>query len=180
MHAATATDTAPRYDSRSIRLHWVTALLVIVLWSLGETIDWFPRGEPRVVARSLHITFGVLLAAILCWRIWWRAARGARLPAEPGALGKLATAVHFALYAVLAATVVLGIVYTWARGDSIFGWFSLPSFAPGDKELRGQIEELHSLGANVLLILAGVHACAALWHHYIIKDGVLRRMLPAR
>lgn len=180
--AATANaDAALRYDSTSIGLHWITALLAFVLWVLGDTIDWFPRGEPRIVARSLHISLGALLALILAWRIWWRLARGRRLPAaELGPLGALSSAMHFALYAIVVLTVTLGIANAWVRGDSIFGWFSLPSFAPGNRELRGQIEELHSLGANVLLILAGAHALAGLWHHYVRKDGVLRRMLPAR
>jgi cytochrome b561 len=181
MVPASAADLSTRYDSTSMRLHWITALLVIALWCLGETIDWFPRGEPRIAARSLHIVFGALLTMIVCWRIWWRAGPGRRLPAaEMGALRMLASAIHFALYAVLVATLVLGIVNTLVRGDSIFGVFALPSIAPGNRALRGQIEDLHSWCANALVILAGVHAAAALWHHYVRKDGVLLRMLPAR
>jgi cytochrome b561 len=177
--SAAAADVS-RYDSTSIRLHWVTAALVIVLWCLGETIDWFPRGDPRVAARSAHIVLGALLAAITCWRIWWRASRGRRLPAaEMGALRVLATATHLALYALLVATLILGLANTLVRGDSIFGLFALPSLAPGDRALRGQIEDLHSWSATVLLMLAGIHAAAALWHHYIRKDGVLRRMLAS-
>jgi cytochrome b561 len=93
---------------------------------------------------------------------------------------RISTAVHFALYVLLATTVILGVANAWVRGNNIFGLFSLPSFAPGDKALRGQIEDLHSWSANTLVILAGIHALAGLWHHYILKDGVLRRMLPAR
>jgi cytochrome b561 len=171
-----------RYDNTSITLHWITAVLVLLLWCAGETIDWFPRGTPRVTVRSLHILFGVALGAILCWRIWWRTGgAGRRLSAvDSGVLKMLSNGVHVALYFVLVATVILGVANAWVRGDSIFGLFSLPSFAPGNRALRGQIEDLHSWSANALLILAGLHACAGLWHHFIRKDGVLRRMWPAR
>ena len=69
-----------RYDLRSIRLHWLTAALVLLLWCMGETIDWFARGTPRVGARSAHITVGVLLALVRVLRLWWRATEGRRLP----------------------------------------------------------------------------------------------------
>jgi cytochrome b561 len=95
-------------------------------------------------------------------------------------LKRISKGVHYALYLLLATTVILGVANEWVRGDTIFGLFSVPSFAPGDKALRGQIEDLHSWSANTLVILAGIHALAGLWHHFIQKDGVLRRMLPAR
>ena len=169
------------YDRTSMRLHWLSAALVLLLWCLGETIDWFPRGAPRVGARSAHIVAGAVLALILVWRIWWRAARGARLaPAELGRLDALARFVHVLLYFVAVATVVLGLANVWMRGDSIFGVFSVPQLAADNRALRHQVEELHGLFANGLLILAGLHAAAALVHHFVWKDNVLRRMWPQR
>lgn len=170
----------PRYDNLSIRLHWITALLVLLLWCAGQTIDWFPRGAPRITVRGLHILFGVALGLILCWRIGWRATRGAHPPAvEPGVRGTIAQLMHWLLYLTLAATVALGVANTWVRGDNILGLFSVPAFDPGNRNLREQVEDLHSLFANGLLILAGLHAVAALLHHFVQKDGVLRRMWPS-
>ena len=177
--AAAKPDAALRYDNRSIALHWITAALVLLLWCAGETIDWFPRGGARIAVRSLHILIGVVLAAIVAWRIGWRATRASKPPtAELGRLTMLSALVHYALYAILAATLALGIANAWVRGDSIFGLFAIPSLAPGNRALRGLIEDLHSWSANTLLILAAVHACAALWHHYVRRDNVLRRMWP--
>ena|SRR5579863_1887268 len=174
-------ETQLNYDIRSIRLHWITAVLVIVLWCLGQTIDWFPKGNPRTAARSLHICLGVLLGLILCYRLWWRLSAGRRLPAAgSGMIQAFATVVHFALYATLLAVVVLGVANVWMRGDTIFNLFTVPAFDPGNKVLRNQIGDLHALGANILLALAGLHAAAALAHHFIWKDNVLRRMLPGR
>jgi cytochrome b561 len=179
--AEESADTTIRYDTTTVRLHWITAALVIALWCAGETIDGFPRGGARTAVRSLHILFGVLLGVVLCARIGWRARRGSRLLATGNALmRRISGTTHFALYALLIATIVLGVANASIRGDTIFGMFSVPSFAPDNRDLRRQIEDLHSLAANTLVILAGIHALAGLWHHYVLKDGVLRRMFPAR
>jgi cytochrome b561 len=180
--SASVIATAPvRYDPRSIWLHWITAALVVALWCLGETIDWFPKGDARVAARSTHITLGALLAIVLCIRIWWRAGGGRRLPAaDVGILLVMSKGAHYALYVLVTGTVAIGLFYAWVRGDNIFNLFSIPAFDPGNRELRHQVEELHSWSANILLVLAGLHAAAGLAHHFIWKDGVLRRMLPSR
>lgn len=173
--------TPVHYDLRSIRLHWFTALLVILLWCLGETIDWFPRGTARVTVRSLHISLGALLGAVIAYRIWWRSTGGLRLPpAEAGMLQSLVTAVHVLLYVGVVAAVAFGIANVWVRGDSIFGLFTVPKFDPANKPLRETVEELHEVAANAVIVLAAVHAGAALVHHYLWKDQVLRRMLPER
>ena len=168
------------YDRRSIALHWVTAVLVVVLWCLGQTIDWFPK-ELRVFARSTHIAAGVVLAVVLCIRIWWRLGRGQRLPPVGSPwMRALSTNVHYALYVLIAATVLLGLFNTWVRGDNIFDVFRVPAFDPGNKPLRTRVEDLHALFANILLGLAAFHAAAGLVHYAIWKDEVLRRMWPRR
>lgn len=172
--------TVTHYDPRTIRLHWLTAALVLLLWCLGETIDWFARGTPRVGARSVHIAVGVLLALVLVVRLGWRATGGERPPADPGRLGKLSTLMHYALYLAVAATVLAGFANVWVRGDSFFGWFTVPAFDPGNKALKEGVEEVHEVSANLTLILAALHAAAALVHHFVWKDDVLRRMWPAR
>jgi cytochrome b561 len=168
------------YDRRTIALHWTTAILVVALWCLGQTIDWFPR-ELRVAARSTHISLGVALAVVLCVRISWRLRHGRRLP-PVGAplLRSLATSVHGALYLIVSGTVLIGLFYTWVRGDNLFGLFRIPAFDPGNKPLRSFVGELHALFANVLLGLAAFHAAAGLAHHFLCKDDVLRRMWPRR
>jgi len=169
--------SADRYDRTTMWLHWLSAALVLALWCLGETIDWFPRGDSRIYARSAHIVFGAALALILCWRIVWRATRGQRLPsAELGRLHALSTVLHFTLYALLIATVALGLGNAWMRGDNIFNWFTLPAFDPANRDLRHRIGDLHALLANWLLILASLHALAGLWHFFVAKDRVLARM----
>lgn len=173
---------SPHYDRPTITLHWLTAALVLALWLMGQTIDWFPKGTPRVFARSTHISLGVALAIVLVARLSWRlGGRSVHVPpAGLGWLDKLATAMHWLLYALLIATVAVGIANTWVRGDTIFNLFKIPAFDPGNKDLKKTVEGLHELAANTLLAVALFHAAAALLHHYFWKDDVLRRMLPAR
>ncbi|HJV00363.1 MAG TPA: cytochrome b [Burkholderiaceae bacterium] len=171
--------TVQQYDARTIRLHWLTAGLVIALWCLGETIDWFPRGTARVFARSVHISLGALLGGVLLVRIWWRATAGERLPGVGGnATQILAKLVHIALYACMLAAVVLGVANVWVRGDNLFNLYQVAAYDPGNKALRHTVEEYHEFAANLLLVLAGVHAAAGLVHQYVFKDGVLARMMP--
>jgi cytochrome b561 len=171
----------PRYDRASILLHWATAVLVLLLWGVAQVIDLFPKGEPKIAVRSVHIVLGAALAVVLSWRLAWRIGWGRRLPPDrPGLLHQLARFGHLGLYALLAATVMLGLANAWVRGDTITGLFTIPPLAPGDKALKKLVADLHGTCANLILIAAGLHAAAALLHHFVLHDGVLRRMWPAR
>ena len=99
-------------------------------------------------------------------------------PANEGTLQILTKSVHSALYALLTAMVLVGIFLVFVRGDSFFGMFTVPAFDPGNKALRDNVAELHEMIATLIIIVAGLHAVAALIHHYVLRDGVLRRMWP--
>lgn len=174
-----AVEPAARYDGLSILLHWLTAALVVTLWTLGQTIDFFPKGAPKIDARSVHITLGATLAVVLIVRILWRASAGRRLPlANSGWLGIAARVVHYGLYLLVGVTVTLGIFNAWQRGDVLFNVYTIPQLIPGDLVLKRTIEGLHGDFADIVLIIVGLHAAAALAHHYLLRDRVLRRMLP--
>ncbi len=176
-----ANPVASRYDTTTIAFHWITALLVVTQWLGAQIIDWFPKGAPRVDARSVHITCGVLLVVILLARIAWRLTRGRRLPAaEDGILGFIGKATHWVLYGLLAAMLLVGLALTWTRGDSIFNLFTLPPFDPGNKTLPDQVQQVHAIIGWIIVAVAGLHAAAALFHRLVWRDGVLGRMLTGR
>jgi cytochrome b561 len=169
----------PQYDSVTIALHWATTGLVGLLWTIGQTIDFAPSGALRVDYRSLHMLLGVTLIGVFVARVVWRLRRGRRLPGAGGALMELAARLtHWALYLLVPAALALGLANVWVRGDVIFNLFAVTAFDPTNKALRALIGDWHALAANAILIVAGVHAAAALFHHLILRDGVLRRMLP--
>ncbi len=175
-------DVVPaRYDRATLWFHWLTAALVVEQWVGAHLIDDFAKGAPRVAARSVHISFGLLLGLVLAARLLWRATQGRKLPpANQGFLQFVAKGTHWLLYALLVAIVPVGIFLVWAQGDSYFGLFSIPAFDPGNRVLRHNVAEVHGLLANAILIIAGLHTAAALFHHYVWHDGVLRRMMPGR
>ena len=108
----------------------------------------------------------------------WRASGGRRLPpTETGILHLLAEGTHYLLYLLIAVVLALGIANALVRGYSLFGLIDLPQI--GDSALRRPLTGLHGLTSNFLMGLAFVHAAAAIGHHYVLHDGVLRRMLPA-
>lgn len=176
------TQDAKRYDARTMAFHWATLIVIVGQFASAWTIDDFPRGPLRVDARSFHITLGLVITLLVAGRMAWRATGGRRLPLADHnpALNVLAKGTHWVLYGLLVSMVLVGMVLTWVRGDSIFNWFSIPSFAPGNHDLTEQILGVHQVIGWSIIGLAGFHASAALLHYFVFKDGTLQRMLPVR
>jgi cytochrome b561 len=169
------------YDIVTIVLHWLTAGLIAALWLSAQIIDLFGEGAPEVYPRSFHITLGTTLAMVLLFRILWRLAGGRHLAGnDTGLFEQMARITHYLLYIVAGVVVLLGCLTVWMQGDSIWNLFTVPAFDPGNTRLGRQMRGWHGLAANSILILAGLHAAAALFHHYLLRDEVLRRMLPRR
>lgn len=178
---------ATGYGAVARLLHWLAALCVLVAWGLGITLDDLPkRFEPR--ALWVHETVGLALLAIVLVRIAWRLGGNPPPPALPGSLSSpmtrwsqpLSHGVHWLLYGLMIAVPVIGIVLTFARGQSLplFGLAEIASPWPRDRALARTIKGIHELAANITILLATIHVAAALVHHYVLKDDTLRRMLP--
>jgi cytochrome b561 len=172
-----------RYDRLAIALHWLTALLVIALFVSAETWGFLPKGMAlRKGLQSLHISMGITLAAVIGARILWRLARRYTLPSDlPRWQETASSLVHLALYLLLATQIALGFLFRWAQAEPFlfFGLFPIPQVAI-DPDLAHTFGELHNYVAWTIICLAGVHALAALAHYYVLKDKVLRRMMPGR
>ena len=175
-----AGDDRTIYDTVSIVLHWLTAALVLTQFVLAETWEWFARPTHGTMV-VLHMSFGIILSAVIVFRIVWRMLPGHQVaPVVTGWADIASRAVHYLLYAMLVAEAVLGFVLRWAGDESMsfFGLLIAPPFAPFSKTAQHLIEELHELNGWAIIILAAGHAAAALYHHYVLRDPVLSRMLP--
>jgi cytochrome b561 len=172
-----------RYGALPQALHWLTAVCAIVAWLLGQFIDAFPKGPPRAWALWTHITLGECVMLFLIVRLLWRIADPPP-PLERTRFGRAlkvaAKLSHYTLYALLLAVPCLGLVVQLKRGNPlpVFAAFSFASPWPADRATAHSLLEIHELLANALLILAGIHAAAALVHHYVWRDRTLVRMLP--
>lgn len=175
-----AGDDGTTYDQVSIWLHWATAALVIANFALAKTWGWF--GKPaKELMEDTHMSFGVLLTATIVARLAWRFVPGHQLAAIEAGWQRLASkAVHVLLYALLVAEAGLGFAFRWGAGRPMefFGLGIPPLTGAIDKPLRHDLREIHDKIGCVIIALAAIHAFAALYHHYVVKDRVLQRMLP--
>jgi cytochrome b561 len=123
----------------------------------------------------------VLLAAVIVARIVWRLIPGHQVSSmEIGWVRIASKAVHYVLYALLAAEAALGFAFRWGAGKpmAFFGLGIGPLIARMPRESTHQLREIHNWIGWAIVVIAFAHALAALYHHYALKDRVLLRMLP--
>ena len=174
-----AGDDKGNYDNVAITLHWLTALLVIVQFVLAVTWDYFPH-DTRENLQSVHVSFGVLLTAVVVARILWRLGHH-RSAIVSGWVKTASTFVHYLLYVLLVAQAGLGFAWRWAQGHGVgfFGLFAIPGpYGQLARPTRHLLSEFHEKIGWAIVIIAFGHALAALYHHYGLRDRVLGRMLP--
>ena len=175
-----AADDGTNYDNVAVALHWATALLVVTQFALAETWDWFAKPTQGSM-QGLHMSFGVVLTLVIVARLVWRLMPGHQISSlEIGWVRIAAKAVHYLLYGLLVVAVALGFAVQWSRGHpvNLFGLGIPGPFGPFARPVRGLLKELHNYVAWAIIIIAAGHAAAALYHHYVLKDRVLKRMLP--
>jgi cytochrome b561 len=164
------------YDKVTIRLHWLTAILVGMLWLIGTTTNFLQRGPLRVDIWSVHVLLGLTLASVLLARIVWRAVYGVHF-VDRGIGHRLATMTHRLLYLLLLVVVALGLLNVFAHAFPLFKIWHFPKL--GDNDFMHRINTWHGVVANLIAAFVLLHAAAALFHHYVVKDAVLSRMWPA-
>jgi cytochrome b561 len=176
------TSTAPGYTGTAKTLHWLIVLLLIAQFTFAWTMPHIGRDTPVTTLISLHFTFGVVILSVAIVRLVWRATHGEPAP-EPGLprwqslSGEI---VHWLLYALLFVIPLLGWMDASRRGMPVvmFG-LELPKLLETRAPGWGWTGDVHGLLANYLMLaLVGLHVAAALYHHFVMRDGVLKRMLP--
>lgn len=179
-----------RYDSVAIGLHWLTAVAVLGLIVIGLVMGDLPNSSAlKFSLFQWHKSVGITVLLLTVARLGWRL--GHRPPAMPDGMPNwekaAAHAGHFALYALLIGLPLLG----WAAVSAsplniptvlygVIPWPHLPvlSTLADKKPVAEALGDIHSTGAWIMMGLLVVHAGAALRHHLILRDDVLRRMVP--
>ena len=176
--------SAIHYDSVTVLLHWLTFVLVILLFALAETWGFLEHGTSlRKELQSLHISLGIVFAAVIVIRLIWRAVAGRHLPtAGEGHAALVAKIMHFSLYILLVTQIVTGFLYRWAQAESFmfFGLFPVRFATSVNITLAHTFDDIHDSIAWTIIVVAALHSVAALLHHYALKDNVLKRMLPKK
>ncbi|HAB64875.1 cytochrome b [Pseudomonas sp. Choline-3u-10] len=172
-----------RYGRLSIGLHWLMVLLIAAVYATIELKGNFAKGsEPRELLKQWHFMLGLSVFMLVWLRLLARWLRPAPLAIASAAWEqRLAKLAHLALYALMIGLPLLGWLTLSAAGKPIpFFGLELPALLGPDKALAGDIKEVHETVAVLGYWLIGLHAAAALFHHYVRRDDVLRRMLPQR
>jgi cytochrome b561 len=175
--------TAGRYNNVAIALHWVVAVLVLVMIGLGIYMVDIPRGTPdRSYFYNLHKSIGLTAGIIVLLRLWWRKKNPPPpLPASmPSWQVTASNLSHWLLYACLIVMPIVGFSASqftkW--GVTYFGLFKIPPMAYQDKEIYAFLQGVHEFTAYLLMALLVVHILAAFQHLLVKKDGIFQRMLP--
>jgi len=174
-------NSSTNYGLVSILLHWLVAIAVVGLFALGYWMvgltyysSWY-RAAP-----DIHKSVGLLLLGLMVVRVIWRFVSHGPAPLRShGRMTRFATkAGHGLLYIGLFALMISGYLISTADGRpiSVFDWFEVPALItsiPKQEDIAGLVHEYLAWG---LLIFSGLHALAALKHHFIDRDPTLKRM----
>lgn len=175
-------NTPDRYGSVHKALHWAIALLIVGMLMMGFLMTELPNNSDKLKLYGLHKSIGICILLLAAIRLAWKLANvRPLLPARMSRLEKTAAhAGHFALYLMMFAMPLSGWMMSsaWGTPVSVFGLPPLPLVIEPDRALSDQLAVIHSTIGWALAITIGLHATAALLHHFYWRDNVLRRMLP--
>ena len=169
-----------RYAPAAQAAHWLTALLVALIWVFGLVDDAALSERMRAARALFHETAGETVFALLFLRLALRFVRPP--PVERGWFAAASTLMRFGLYSLLFVAPVTGVVALFAGGEalSVLGLVGIASPWPKNRELAQYAGEIHVSLANALLAFAGFHTFAALARHIFLRDRSLEAILPNR
>jgi cytochrome b561 len=177
-------NTLSRYGSLSIGIHWLMLLLFIAVYATINLRELYPKGsDPREALKTWHFMLGMLVFVFVWLRLAARFSGPTPLiqPVIPRLQEISAKLLHLALYALMIGMPLTGWLLLSAAGKPIpFFSLQLPALIAENKDLAGQIKELHEAVGTTGYFLIGLHALAGLYHHYFQHDNTLTRMLPKR
>lgn len=173
-----------RHHHFTMLIHWISALTIIVLLGAIFFREFLEDDELRLTLLNLHRSFGVLLLILVIVRLFIRYFYyfSEVTSALPKTLQKIAKATHIVIYFFLLAVPISGWLLTSAAGKPLvfFGFLHLPALLQKNRDVAEIMGDVHEVLAWTFIAFIVAHILAALWHHYVRKDNVLRSILPAR
>lgn len=172
----------PSYSGTAKAFHWLIVALVLVQFVVSWFMPHIGRNAVPGTLINLHFSLGVLILVVMAIRFLHRLSHPVRpaMPDAPGWERRLAQAIHALFYAILLIVPFLG----WASASAhdlpvtLFGLFTLPALAPPKARWALTAGDMHTYAMWTLLGIIALHAAAALYHHFVRRDGVMQRMLP--
>jgi cytochrome b561 len=176
-------DSAPRYPTAVIVMHWAIAAAVVGLVALGWWMQAIPKQPvgPRADAYNLHKSIGLAALLLMAVRLAWRAShRPPALPPLPPWQQRAAVIVHLLLYVAMFAAAFSGYLGSATSGYPVkfFGWV-VPSWTGANEAVKDACSIVHLFSSWILVGAIGIHVGATAYHQWALGDGLLWRMWPA-
>ena len=173
-------NTSNRYGWLSKTFHWLSALLVIGLFLLGQwmiDLDYYHKWYRD--STMLHMSFGIVLCLMTVARLIWLKISPKPTSVNTGFSKRLEKIGHWSLYAFLFGLFISGYLIFTAdgRGIHFFNWIELPALITGLPDQEDNAGEIHEIISYLLIGSASIHALISIWHHFWLKDNTLKRML---
>jgi cytochrome b561 len=172
-----------RYGTLSLSLHWLTALLLVAVYALIQLHDALGRTPGAAAAEHWHSMLGLLVLLLTLIRLPLRLLQPVPVIQPPIVhwQHRLALMTYVALYGLLLSMPVLGWLILSAEGHAItFFGLPVPPLTAPDRAFANQVAEVHETIGNIGYALIALHTAGALFHHYVLRDNTLPRMLPKR
>lgn len=179
----TLRNTDARWGAVSQALHWAVVLLILAIATFGLLMDELPRTPRWFWVWTAHKSLGLTVLGLALLRLGWRLYAGAPapVPGTPTWQARIATATHWMLYGIVFAMPLSGWLYDSASGLRPLRWFGgpeVPKLVAPDRTIAGVAGDAHEWLFWALVGLVALHAGAALYHHFFLRDATLQRMLP--
>ena len=174
-------NTEQSYGNVAKSFHWLMFLMLTVSVVAGNFLASMPKGAEKLEAAGMHKSFGAVILMLLLGRFVWRLMNPTpqNSTGAPELQQKMAHAMHWALYALMFAQPLSGILMTQSAGYpiSFFGLFEFPVWLDKDKASAEFFRSAHGV-IWILLVTAVIgHVSAALHHQFIKKNGLLKKMM---
>lgn len=171
-----------RYDNLAIAFHWLLALMLIASFCVGLYMSGLPFSIQRVKLFNWHKWAGMTILGLTILRLLWRLGHAPPPIPGPAWQQRAAKITHAAMYLLCLVIPMVGWAYSSAAGFQIvvFGVLPMPNILMVDPDLAKAIKPWHAWLAYALAALVALHVAAGLKHHFVDRDGLLRRMLPGR
>lgn len=175
-------NTSSSYGSVAKFLHWTMFLILSGLVALGFYMHGLPNTPGKFELYGLHKSIGIVILLLVFLRLVWRAKNKVpELPADGGKMEKAgAHGVHILLYLIMFALPLSGWIGSSYSGFevSVFGLFTMPELVGSDRQMSDILHEAHEILVFALIGVVALHVAAALFHHFVRKDDILKRMMP--
>ncbi|MCX7125211.1 MAG: cytochrome b [Gammaproteobacteria bacterium] len=178
-------NTHHSYGSVTKFLHWLIALLVLLMLCVGVSFSYLPHSPFSSFLMQIHKSTGITILFLMAIRLFWRWMNPTpALPKKTPLWEHIAIrVVHYLFYLVIIAMPITGIIMTMAGSHPLAFWWlfniHLP-FIPEDKALSRFMFNWHNYLAWTVTALIVLHTLAALKHHFINKNNILKRMMPGK